>query len=240
MSNGKYHKWHIVMRPTCGIRSFEIRLLCDYLTPLCDKLLVCYEEVAGVQTGHLDICCVLSQYNAKKKANFKRSIMRAVYKRREPSDCSPGLYLRYLMPDEPKMWEYIVGYSRKDKRPIVARKNITDEEIAEAQKYFRINLLEMLKKKKFIGCMQLTRKNWDIVVRDYWDRNPGRYNTVMDCVKDMMATGRYVCTFASHRARWKLLEHYCYGTDVDHDLLTDTFELGWDAHMDSYSVDKKW
>ena len=76
----------------------------------------------------------------------------------------------------------------------------------------------------------LTKKNWDVAIRDWWDRNPGRFSKVMDCVADMMANGRYVCTFATHSQRWALLEDYCYNRESTPALLEEVFKFG-DSQM---------
>ena len=235
MCDVKRSKYHVVFRPMCGIRQFEIELFVDYLRPKCDKLLVNYEENGcGKQAGHVDCVLALSPDFLRKKSNLKRDLVKAVFKERDCKNFSNGVYIKYICDTRPDDLRYVLGYSRKEKHPIVCIKGWELEEIEESVKFYMIKKLEYLKKGKMLGVMPLSRKNWDIHLQQWYDMDPNKFSEYDGLARakavrnDMLSSGRYVCTFATGPQRWRMFVNYCNQEAPSESLLDEIFILHHD------------
>lgn len=225
-----YDKWHFVFRPKCGITSIHCQRIIDYLHnkfPYASYILSCEDAKSSPQSQHFDFAIAFT--TPKRKSNFLghqgRGLIKAIFHDQLKSTYHRGIFGRPVK--DLNEWEHVIGYCQKEHRtiaihrmhphwwtpPDVIENRDQNTYLRDCLEDYQRNELKLLKRKQHIGRIVLTKKDWEVYMMDWMDRHPAKFETPLDVALSMLNSGRYVFGFVSQKSRWRLFEHYFYGTE---------------------------
>ena len=192
----KFLRFLVTLRPQCGILKSEIQAFFRHLPHFNCFYLAHQEEAdAGVQAGHVHIvmCLLLPQ----RKSVIKRSFVNACLLERIECSYERGFQIDVLTETN---WMFHLGYIQKEQK-VVCGNGFSEE----TKKIAYALYLETSKKRlkgTFAGCIVLKKSNVFAFIRDWRQRY--HVNDPVICLKQMVETDHYICSFASLSQQCKL------------------------------------